>query len=91
MLHENNYGKSWFAYSYPPARIDEGNWGCEYCDYPSPHHDCVVGNNMEQLLCSPNGSLRDSYIYTREINFCPKCGKPLTEAAWAELERRLRG
>lgn len=24
-----------------------------------------------------------------KINFCPECGRPLTEEAWAELERRL--
>ena len=23
--------------------------------------------------------------------FCPNCGKPLTEEAWAELERRIGG
>lgn len=26
-----------------------------------------------------------------KINFCPECGRPLTEEAWAELEKRLRG
>lgn len=26
-----------------------------------------------------------------KINFCPECGRPLTDAAWAELEKRLRG
>ena len=24
-----------------------------------------------------------------KINLCPECGRPLTEEAWAELERRL--
>lgn len=24
-------------------------------------------------------------------HFCPKCGKPLTEEAWTELERRIEG
>lgn len=23
--------------------------------------------------------------------YCPRCGKPLTEEAWAELERRING
>lgn len=23
--------------------------------------------------------------------FCPWCGRPMTEEAWAELEKRLRG
>ena len=26
-----------------------------------------------------------------KINFCPKCGRPLTEEAWAELKKRFRG
>ena len=25
------------------------------------------------------------------IKFCPECGRPLTEEAWAELEKRVRG
>ena len=25
------------------------------------------------------------------FQFCPKCGRPLTPKAWAELEKRLRG
>lgn len=26
-----------------------------------------------------------------KINFCPECGRPLTDAAWEMLERRLAG
>lgn len=27
-----DYGKTWFAYAYPPAHIDREAWGkCEYC------------------------------------------------------------
>ena len=26
MLHENNYGKTWLAYPYPPAHIDRSEW-----------------------------------------------------------------
>ena len=25
------------------------------------------------------------------INFCPECGRPLTEQAWKELERKICG
>lgn len=24
-------------------------------------------------------------------NYCPQCGRPLTNAAWAELEKKIRG
>lgn len=92
MLHENNYGKTWLAYSYPPAHIDRSEWEpCEHCkpsDYPpdrwGAHEFPVVGNEI--------------YFYDteygwegEEIKYCPWCGRPLTEEAWAELERRLMG
>lgn len=28
---------------------------------------------------------------TEKIKFCPYCGKPLTEEAWAEMEQRIGG
>ena len=31
------------------------------------------------------------YAPSFSVKFCPFCGKPLTEQAWAELEKRLRG
>lgn len=34
-------------------------------------------------LCSEN------YAHEMEIKVCPFCGRPLTEEAWAELERRI--
>lgn len=89
---QNSHGKSWLAYSYPSAHIDRGEWEpCEHCkpsDYPpdrwGAHGFPVVGNEI--------------YFYDteygwegEEIKYCPWCGRPLTEEAWAELERRLRG
>lgn len=29
-----------------------------------------------------------SGLLNEPVNYCPSCGKPLTEEAWAELERR---
>lgn len=31
------------------------------------------------------------WIWILHRRFCPNCGKPLTEEAWAELERRING
>lgn len=28
-------------------------------------------------------------LYSRRIMYCEKCGNPLTEESWAELERRI--
>lgn len=77
---KDTYGKTWLAYPYPPAHIDRGKW--EYCltcrDLRYLPYEVCAGIKM------PGGS---------EIgaSFCPSCGRPLTEEAWAELERRLRG
>ena len=30
-------------------------------------------------------------MVNRGRNYCPYCGRPLTEEAWAELERRING
>lgn len=74
------------------TRLDRSAWEpCEYCGEPSPHHDCVIDVNVEQFLCSRDGLFGDAYINTREINYCPFCGKPLTDAAWDMLEKRLEG
>lgn len=74
------------------ARIDREKWvPCEHCkpaeyppDYYGPHSFPIVGNEI--------------YFYDtddgwegEEIKFCPWCCRPLTEEAWAELERRLMG
>ena len=38
--------------------------------------------------CCMNGISANSAF---KINFCPNCGRPLTEEAWKELEKRVRG
>ena len=73
----SEYGKYFIAYPYPPARIDRSKWEkCELCSLPD-------GKPASQLILAEtcNG----------EAKYCPHCGRPLTEEALAELERRLRG
>lgn len=57
--------------------------GCEWC------HDEVFFDNedMELELQHP---LEDEprMVYP---NYCPMCGRPLTEEAWVELERKIGG
>lgn len=76
----SEYGKYFIAYPYPPAHIDRSKWEfCLWCkDLQYLPHEMCAGIKM------PGGS---------EIgaSFCPSCGRPLTEEAWAELERRVRG
>lgn len=72
------------------AKLDRSRWeGCDYCNDPSPHRDCVLPDGTEQFLCSKDGLFGDCYINERRIHFCPMCGCPITEEAWTELERRL--
>lgn len=84
---EEEYGETWLAYAYPPAHIDREAWDeCEYCD------DCASCRNASlpewDHICSACVvGVQDSY---EPMNFCPECGRPLTEEGWAMLEKRLR-
>lgn len=79
------------AYAYPTAHIDREKWEpCEHCKpnecppgYCDPHTFPVAGNTIRYYDI-------DEGTIVEEINFCPWCGRPLTDAAWAELERRLQ-
>ena len=76
------------AYAYPPAHIDREAWGCEYCTGDVDDRPFL---DSEDLYISGDGRLtsdgRDHDFC--KIEFCPKCGRPLTEEAWAELEKRM--
>lgn len=59
------------------AKLDRSRWeGCFLCkDATYLDGDvCVSGTH---------------YIGLSEFDFCPTCGRPLTEEAWAELEKKL--
>lgn len=81
-----------FLYSYPPTHIDRSKWeGCENCKEEcwNCENNTFVGEGIpEECEDCVNKS---KWIYRYSNNYCPYCGRPLTEEAWAELERRLRG
>lgn len=77
----NSHGKSWFAYSYPPTHIDRSKWTAEWVNRMP-----ILGAGDLETRCNSCGNL---VLY--ETDFCPYCGKAMTEEAWAKLERRLRG
>lgn len=75
--------------AYPPAHIDREAWEpCELCG----------GDKLDGFGVGDHFGLR-AYIRggdkkppkNERFQFCPKCGRPRTPEAWAELEKRLMG
>lgn len=89
---DNAYGKTWLAYATEPPRFDRSAWEpCEHCkpsknplDRWGPHQFPIDGN---EIYCYDT----DEGWEGEEINFCPWCSRPLTDAAWDMLEKRLEG
>lgn len=85
-LKEKDYGKTWLAYAYQPAHIDREAW--------KPCPKCKSCASCTGSIGDPNAlpcSQCEQYCNYIPRKFCPHCGRPLTEEAWAELEKRLRG
>lgn len=77
------YKRSWLAYAYPPAHIDREAWEpCSLCgEYEVFLFDAWHDKNMVTKFPDCKGASL----------FCPWCGRPLTEGAWTELEKRIGG
>ena len=88
----SDYGVHFTAYAYPPAHIDREAWEpCEVCGEKDPfgnpkfsHHFVVDESSL--YFCDSDFGWEGE-----KIKFCPFCSRPLTEEAWAELEKRLNG
>lgn len=92
---EKDYGKTWLAYAYEPPRLDRSAWEpCEFCGY-AEYPDKALHPKEGYLFYAGFSKQRgvDSFCEgeTEEINFCPICCRPLTDAAWEMLEKRLKG
>lgn len=85
-----SYGKTWIAYAYEPLYIDRS--ALEPCEECRSCNNCK--NNSDY---SPDegiyGECSQCHEYSNfePFNFCHECGRPLTDAAWEMLERRLAG
>lgn len=55
--------------------------------YPPAHIDREAWEPC--MLCKNPKSL--NLFLEMNCRYCPKCGRPLTDEAWAELEKRLMG
>lgn len=64
------------ALSAEPAKLDRSRWdGCRVCKKAT----CLDGEVYVSGV----------FIMRPYFDFCPECGKPLTEEAWTEMERRI--
>lgn len=82
------------------AKLDRSLWkGCQYCEADSEGYSTVFKDDTgrsrrlyipegEAAIVLPGKYNHKAYI---KIGYCPFCGKPLTEEAWVELERRING
>lgn len=76
------YEKKWEAYPCRIAGIPREAWtGC-VCN--TKEKSCCTCVSMRCQFCIG----RSEY---RRGRYCSSCGRPLTEEAWTELEKRLRG
>lgn len=65
---------------------------CGSCGYQGCSSCQNIGEDMERppcCDCSPSGKCGKSYY--EPAAFCSHCGRPLTEEAWAALEKILKG
>lgn len=81
------YGRFWWAYAYPPAHIDREAWeSCPCCDAAKANSGVV-----NQALWVKEPEVNKWTLFGKKLEYCPICGRPLTEEAWSMLEKRLRG
>ena len=75
-------------YSYPPVHIGRESWD-----------DCPICGKYKAISFRGYRTREEAVDLSGKIHphvsggarFCPRCGKPRTPEAWAELEKRLRG
>lgn len=73
----------------PLAHIDREAW--DPCGECAPN--CSWCKHFQEISKTIPNVCRECNHYSNyepEYNFCCECGRPLTEEAWAELEKRLR-
>ena len=83
-----------FAQPGNPLTLDQlrVRWkGCDSCK-------AACWNCSHNLLCRASNDEKchncfdqSRWEYNNYRDYCPDCGRPLTDEAWVELERRLKG
>lgn len=85
-LREKDYGKTWWAFPYVENEIDREKWKpCKKCKSCASCTGSI--ENPNELPCSQC----EHYCNYIPRKYCPECGRPLTQEAWAELGKRISG
>lgn len=86
--------------------VDREKWKpCEHCggSVPVPYKEkeypgiCNFevgldgGDEIAVIAYNHYTSVTTEICFSFQVAYCPKCGRPLTDAAWAELEKKIRG
>ena len=83
------------VYAYPSAHIDREAWEpCLFCCEERKGRKTLAfdeAGDAVTIEIDGNAAAIESDSMGFIIKFCPECGRPLTDKAWAELEKRLRG
>ena len=81
-----------------PTRLDRSAWEpCEVCEElkdPCLEDGCFKKMETGKVCgynCTRFVKYQKNIKRLHEAKFCPECGRPLTDAAWKMLERRLAG
>ena len=77
------------AYAYSFAHIDRAAW--EPCGACKDGKITIHVPEFRAMAACNQHMDHGAFDLTLRLKFCPLCGRPLTEEAWAELEKRLRG
>lgn len=81
------------------AKLDRRRWkGCEHCKGDLEGYTVCFQdvNGQSRSIYIPEGEAaivvpgKYNHKFWIPIKYCPFCGRPLTEEAWAELEQRIR-
>lgn len=74
-------------------KIDRSKWEpCQFCRTKNNIQLGFDGYDDAIYITTDNDAAAiesDSFGFL--IEYCPKCGRPLTDQAWEELERRVFG
>lgn len=79
------------AVPYPPAHINREAW--KPCDECKPSCKICANYNAWDRYGKPQvcDTCEDYSNFEPDDKYCSNCGRPMTEEAWKELEKRVRG